>query len=292
MPPSNGTNFRTPEIISAAIKSKSGLPRIMGILNVTPDSFHEASRIQHTEKAVSAAQTMWKDGATWVDIGGESTRPNAEPVSIEEEISRVIPVIEAIREVNQNDLISIDTRNYEVAKKAIEAGADMINDVSGLRDSRMYEYILKNKIPVCIMHMQNNPEDMQNSPSYEDVVEEVSLSLTDTASKLISSGFPKELICIDPGIGFGKTQEHNIKLLKAGKSILGTNDVSLLWGVSRKSLIGQLCNLEKTSDRLAGTLGSSALAFNYGIDIIRVHDVKENYELLKVMDSIHNSPID
>ena len=147
MPPSNGTNFRTPEIISEAIKSKSGFPKIMGILNVTPDSFHEESRIQHTEQAVSAAQTMWKDGATWVDIGGESTRPNAEPVSIEEEISRVIPVIEAIRKVNQNDLISIDTRNYEVAKKAIESGADMINDVSGLRDSRMYDYVLKNKIP-------------------------------------------------------------------------------------------------------------------------------------------------
>jgi len=292
VPPSNGTNSRTPDIISEAIKSNSGCPRIMGILNVTPDSFHEASRVQHIDQAISSAIKMWRDGATWVDIGGESTRPNAEPVSIEEEISRVIPVIEAIRKVNQNDLISIDTRNYEVAKKAIEAGADMINDVSGLRDVKMYDYVLDNKIPICIMHMQNNPHNMQNSPNYLDVVNEVSETLIETTSRLISSGFPQDLICIDPGIGFGKTQEHNVKLLKAGKAILGKNQFSLLWGVSRKSLIGQLCELEKTSDRLAGTLGSSAIAFNYGIDIIRVHDVKENYDLLKVMDSIHNSPND
>ena len=264
----------------------------MGILNVTPDSFFSESRVSGVENAVIKAKLMIEQGATWIDIGGESTRPGAETITIDEEINRVIPLISKLRELNPDIMISIDTRNYEVAKKAIEAGADMINDVSGLRDVKMYDYVLDNKIPICIMHMQNNPHNMQNSPNYLDVVNEVSETLIDTTSRLISSGFPQDLICIDPGIGFGKTQEHNVKLLKAGKAILGKNQFSLLWGVSRKSLIGQLCELEKTSDRLAGTLGSSAIAFNYGIDIIRVHDVKENYDLLKVMDSIHNSPND
>ena len=262
----------------------------MGILNVTPDSFHADSRYDAVEDATEKAIQMWNQGATWIDIGGESTRPNAQPVSIEEELNRVIPVIKSIREKNSEGLISIDTRNAEVAIKAIEAGADLVNDVSGLKSKEMFDFVVENKIPVCIMHMQNNPLNMQENPIYDDVIEDVTKELTRTVKKMLELGYPSDLVCIDPGIGFGKTHPHNLALLRAGRDLLGDLNCSILWGVSRKSMIGKICEAEDTNDRLAGTLGSTALAYNYGIDLIRVHDVKENSDLLKVMNEIHSRP--
>lgn len=290
MPATNGSDLRTPRLISEALRAENGVPKLMGILNVTPDSFHANSRFDAVENATDKAIQMWEEGATWVDIGGESTRPNAQPVSINEEIDRVIPVIEAIREKNQTNLISIDTRNAEVAIKAIKAGADLVNDVSGLSSEDMFNFVVENKIPVCIMHMQNNPTNMQDNPDYDDVVGDVSKELRTTVDRMLEKDYPIDLICIDPGIGFGKTHSHNLALLKSGKQLLNDLECSLLWGVSRKSIIGKICDAENTDERLAGTLGSTAIAFNYGIDLLRVHDVKENSDLLKVMDAIHRSP--
>ena len=290
VPATNGSKFRTPKLISKSLRMENGIPKLMGILNVTPDSFHADSRYDAVEEATEKAIQMWNQGATWIDIGGESTRPNAQPVSIEEELNRVIPVIESIREKNGEGLISIDTRNVEVAIKAIEAGADLVNDVSGLKSKEMFDFVVENKVPVCIMHMQNNPLNMQENPVYDDVIQDVSNELTITVQRMLDLGYPSDLICIDPGIGFGKTHSHNLALLRAGRDLLRDLDCSILWGVSRKSIIGKICEAEDTNERLAGTLGSTALAFNYGIDLLRVHDVKENSDLLKVMNEIHNRP--
>lgn len=290
VPATNGSNFRTPKLISQSLRIENGIPKLMGILNVTPDSFHADSRYDAVEEATEKALQMWKQGATWIDIGGESTRPNAQPVSIEEELNRVIPVIESIREKNGEGLISIDTRNAEVAIKAIEAGADLVNDVSGLKSKEMFDFVVENKVPVCIMHMQNNPLNMQENPVYDDVIQDVSNELTITVQRMLDLGYPSDLVCIDPGIGFGKTHSHNLALLRAGRDLLGDLDCSILWGVSRKSMIGKICEAEDTNDRLAGTLGSTALAYNYGIDLLRVHDVKENSDLLKVMNEIQSRP--
>lgn len=259
---------------------------IMGILNVTPDSFHEQSRMATVEQAVETALEMWQKGATWIDIGGESTRPNAEYVSVEQELQRVVPVITALRLRNQTGLLSIDTRRPEVARAALDAGADIINDVSGLRDSEMVSLVLEKQCGVCIMHMQGEPQSMQKKPSYDDCAREVSTQLLETARGLIAAGLPAELIVLDPGIGFGKLLEHNIDLLQRHELFRGIEGFSLLWGVSRKSMIGQLTGHEDPNQRLSGTLGVAAMAYYQGIDIVRVHDVQEHVDLFKVLNSI------
>lgn len=259
---------------------------IMGILNVTPDSFHEQSRMATVEQAVETALEMWQKGATWIDIGGESTRPNAEYVSVEQELQRVVPVITALRLRNQTGLLSIDTRRPEVARAALDAGADIINDVSGLRDPEMVSLVLEKQCGVCIMHMQGEPQSMQKKPSYDDCAREVSTQLLETARGLIAAGLPAELIVLDPGIGFGKLLEHNIDLLQRHELFRGIEGFSLLWGVSRKSMIGQLTGHEDPNQRLSGTLGVAAMAYYQGIDIVRVHDVQEHVDLFKVLNSI------
>lgn len=259
---------------------------IMGILNVTPDSFHEQSRMATVEQAVETALEMWQKGATWIDIGGESTRPNAEYVSVEQELQRVVPVITALRLRNQTGLLSIDTRRPEVARAALDAGADIINDVSGLRDPEMVSLVLEKQCGVCIMHMQGEPQSMQKKPSYDDCAREVSTQLLETARGLIAAGLPAELIVLDPGIGFGKLLEHNIDLLQRHELFRGIEGFSLLWGVSRKSMIGQLTGHEDPNQRLSGTLGVAAMAHYQGIDIVRVHDVQEHVDLFKVLNSI------
>ena len=286
-----GGNFG-PQIVHRA-RISAGLHRdetdschVMGILNVTPDSFHEESRQNTLESAVETGLQMWQKGATWIDVGGESTRPNADAVSIEEELQRVIPVIEALRASNADGLISIDTRRPQVAQAALDAGADLINDVSGLRDPEMVKIVLDSGCGVCIMHMQGTPQTMQDQPSYADCAKEVSLQLLETARGLVAAGHPPECIALDPGIGFGKKLEHNIELLQRHELFRGVEGFAVLWGVSRKSIIGELTGHAKPSERLSGTLGVAALAHFEQIDIVRVHDVEEHIDVFKVLNAL------
>lgn len=258
-------------------------PQIMGIINATDDSFFEGSRVNSSE-AVERALAMWDAGATWVDVGGESTRPGAEPVPLEVELTRVVPVIEALRNRRPTALISVDTRHPEVAKQALLAGADMVNDVSGLRNPAMVDLVVAEGCAVCIMHMQGEPGTMQNEPHYEDCVKEVSASLEGMRERLIERGHPAELIVLDPGIGFGKTQAHNLELLNAGKSIASNVETPVLWGVSRKSIVGHLTGRERAEDRLSGTLGLAAVAQRLGVDILRVHDVEAHIDLFNALE--------
>ena len=251
-------------------------PLLMAIINATPDSFHKSSRGGGVEEGIA----HFAAGADWVDVGGESTRPGALPITIEEELERVIPLV---RELSKHGPGSIDTRNHQVAKAAIAAGAAMINDVSGLRNPLMFDLVVQSGVAVCIMHMQNNPENMQKSPQYDDVSQQVSTELLNTARRLVDAGHPKELIYLDPGIGFGKDLNHNIQLLQAFDLFRGDEGFSLLWGVSRKTMIGQICDQEDSEDRLAGSLGVAAFAQLNGIDILRVHDVREHADFAKVM---------
>ena len=259
---------------------------IMGILNITPDSFHSESRRFELEDSVKRGIEIWDYGATWLDIGGESTRPGASPVDTEEELRRVIPVIKSLKERRPEGLISIDTRRAKVAREAINAGAEMINDISGFSDPEMIDVVLETGCAVCIMHMQGEPEKMQENPEYNNCVEEVSSFLFDKAQELVESGHPKELIIIDPGIGFGKLLSHNIQIIKSIETLTESNFSTLL-GVSRKSMIGQITGKQKTEDRLPGTLATSAFAFYNKIDIIRVHDIDENVDLMKVLNELN-----
>ena len=267
-------------------RRSDGFPRIMGILNITPDSFHADSRVDSVDDALSRAKQMVEDGADWLDIGGESTRPGAEPVGIDEEMNRVLPVIKAVRTAFPNVGISIDTRRAAVAKAALVLGADMVNDVSSLSDPNMADVIIENKCPVCIMHMQGLPENMQNNPSYGDVVSEVRERLDITAKKLVDLGLNPDIIVTDPGIGFGKLLEHNLSLLTAGKEISPRQDMPLMWGVSRKRMFADLIGRSASEERLAGSLGIAAMAPSKGVDIIRVHDVREHADLYATMRAI------
>ena len=258
-----------------------GRCRLMGILNTTPDSFHAASRVD-LDSAIERGLEMWASGADWVDVGGESTRPGAEPVDEEEEIKRTIPVINALRKANPTGLISIDTRRVGVARAALDAGANMVNDVSGLRDPDMFDLVVERGCAVCIMHMLGEPGNMQNNPDYEDTFTEVYNSLNSVASALAENGHDSNLICLDPGIGFGKTLTHNLELLHSRSN----SNYSILWGVSRKSMFDHLLGREKSDERLAGTLGVAAHAMMEGVDILRVHDVKEHSDLLTTLATL------
>tara|TARA_X000001036_G_scaffold119534_1_gene113004 strand:- start:5956 stop:6762 length:807 start_codon:yes stop_codon:yes gene_type:complete len=254
-------------------------PQVMGIINSTPDSFHAASRKGDLERA----REMFENGADWIDIGGESTRPGAEIISIEEEIRRTIPLV---KEVSKFCNVSIDTRNVEVAKLALEAGAKMINDVSGLREESMQELVLETECHVCIMHMLGEPGNMQDNPQYADVVKEVNSMLISKARELVEMGHSMDKIHLDPGIGFGKKLQHNIDLLNSSSDL---KPYSVLWGVSRKSMIGEICNQTDTANRLSGSLAVAAKAFYEGIDIIRVHDVREHVDLFSVLEKLEES---
>ncbi len=264
--------------VNMAVLEGSGKsrPLVMGIINATPDSFHKSSREGGVEKALQ----MIAEGADWIDIGGESTRPGANPISIDEELSRVIPLVS---EISKHCKVSIDTRNHQVASKALEAGASMINDVSGLRDPAMFELVIDSGCEVCIMHMLGEPGNMQKDPKYEDVNHEVNHYLISKARELVERGHSIDKIHLDPGIGFGKTLEHNIQLLQSSENL---RPYSILWGVSRKSMIGQICDQPETENRLAGSLAVAAKGFYEGIDIIRVHDVREHSDLFAVLEKL------
>ena len=268
-------------------RRNDGFPRIMGILNITPDSFYADSRVDSIDDALARAKQMIEDGADWLDIGGESTRPEAEEVGIDEEKNRVLPVIEAVRNAHPGVGISIDTRRASIAKAALDLGADMVNDVSSLSDPDMANVIIEKKCPVCIMHMQGLPENMQNNPSYADVVIEVRQRLETTAGKLLDLGLNAEMIITDPGIGFGKLLEHNLSLLSAGGKIVPKQNMPLMWGVSRKRMFADLLGRTDTKDRLPGSLGIASMAPSKGVDIIRVHDVREHADLYEAMRAIN-----
>ena len=263
-----------------------GFPRIMGVVNVTPDSFHTDSRSADTSQAVSVAIRMVADGADWIDVGGESTRPGAKPVTVEDELGRVIPAIERIRVELPEICISVDTRRAEVARRALEFGADMVNDVSAMSDPGMLDVIVEFGCPVCLMHMQGMPESMQDDPKYGDVVGEVRSYLTDTTSRLVGAGVHPSRIVVDPGIGFGKTLDHNLALLSSGRGIVPDRQMGLMWGVSRKSMFRDLLGRERSEERLAGTLGVAAASMQKEVDIIRVHDVTEHSDAFVAMKAV------
>ena len=260
-----------------------GFPRIMGIINATPDSFFSESRVNSLESIVEKAIEMANNGADWIDIGGESTRPGATLVTADEEMKRVIKAIESIRDELPNIGISLDTRKAEVARNGLIHGADLINDISSLSDPQMLDVVIENKCPICIMHMQGSPENMQHNPSYGNAVREVGECLMGTSNELIQAGVKPEDIINDPGIGFGKNLSHNIELISSGRDIISDNKMSLMWGVSRKTIFADLLGRDETKDRLAGTLGVAAMAPKKGVDIVRVHDVAEHYDLYSTM---------
>jgi dihydropteroate synthase len=277
-----GDDARRERLARAIRPDNDGLPRLMGILNVTPDSFHVSSRVSGDE-AVKRGLQMFEAGATWVDVGGESTRPGAEPVSHEEEMARVLPVIRQLKAANPEGLVSIDTRHGSVASAAIQAGADMINDVSGLRDPGMMDVAVNTGAAVCIMHMQGTPQTMQDDVQYDAVVLDVHAALFSTASELVARGHPSELVCLDPGIGFGKEHHHNLALLDGGEDLTDGGQWAVLWGVSRKSVVGHLTGHADPEDRLPGTLGLAALACLRGVGVLRVHDVEPHRDMLAAL---------
>ncbi len=268
-------------------RQRDGFPRIMGILNITPDSFHADSRVDSIDEALARAQQMVEDDADWLDIGGESTRPGAEEVRVSEEMNRVLPIIEAVRKAHPDVGISIDTRRASVAKAALDLGADMVNDVSSLSDPDMADVIIENNCPVCIMHMQGLPENMQNNPTYSDVVIEVRQRLDMTARKLLDLGLDPDMIITDPGIGFGKLLKHNLSLLAAGREIVPKQEMPLMWGVSRKRMFADLLGRTNSKDRLSGSLGIASMAPSKEVDIIRVHDVREHADLYQAMRAVN-----
>ncbi|MDP2600929.1 MAG: dihydropteroate synthase [Deltaproteobacteria bacterium] len=255
-------------------------PKIMGILNVTPDSFSDGGAFLAPADAVKQALQMEKEGADIIDIGGESSRPGSQSISIEEELKRIIPVVQELRRQSQI-AISIDTTKSLVAARALEAGATMINDISaGLGDPEMFFVAAKYQVPVCLMHMQGKPQTMQNSPHYDDVVEEVKRFLALRIEVAVKTGIPKNKIIIDPGIGFGKRLGDNIALLKNCDRFQGLG-CPILIGASRKSFIGQITGAP-VQDRLPGSLAATAIATQKGASILRVHDVAATKNFLLV----------
>ncbi len=258
-------------------------PLVMGILNVTPDSFSDGGRYFQFHQALKRALALAEEGADIIDVGGESTRPGSEPVSLEEERRRVIPLIKEIsREVDIP--ISVDTYKPEIAREALEAGASLINDIYGLRQPGMLNLIEEVKVPVVIMHMQGTPRDMQKNPFYEEVVSEVATFLVKQAKKAEAAGLSQEEIIIDPGIGFGKTLQHNLSLLSRLEELTSLG-YPLLIGHSRKSFIGLVLD-EPVEERLEGSLSVSSLATIKGASILRVHDVKANIKAIRMAWSI------
>ncbi len=262
----------------------AGHPLIMGILNVTPDSFSDGGRFIDAEKAVAHALKMEADGADLIDIGGESTRPGASAVDLKDELKRVLPVMHAIRQQSRIP-ISIDTTKSQVARAALDAGVEMINDVTfGDGDPEMFDVVADYPCLYTGMHMQGTPRNMQDRPLYADVVKEVGEYLEDRADLLAEKGFAQTRIVIDPGIGFGKSDAHNLSLLRKISELKRTG-YRLMIGTSRKSMFGRLMNLD-VEERLIPSVISAVLAVRQGADIVRVHDVAETRMALQTADLI------
>ena len=253
-------------------------PRIMGILNITPDSFSDGSRFNQLDSALFHAEKMIAEGAAIIDVGGESTRPGAAYVSEQEELDRVVPVIEQLSQ-KLDVMISIDTYKPAVMAAACQAGAHLINDIKALQEPDALKVAAQSQALICLMHMQGEPQSMQNHPVYKDVVEEVSDFLNNRVAECLAVGIAPEKLLLDPGFGFGKTLEQNYELL--GRLNEVQSDYPLLIGVSRKSMIGNLLN-RSVDERLAGSIGAALYALAQGARIIRVHDVQATCDAVNV----------
>lgn len=258
-------------------------PQVMGILNTTPDSFSDGGSYTQLESALAQVERMIVDGASIIDIGGESTRPGAEDVSEEDELARVIPVLIAIKQ-RFDVLVSIDTSKAAVMIAAIAAGADMINDVAALQNQGCLAAVAQSDVPVCLMHMQGLPRTMQNNPSYDHVINDIVAFFQQRIEACVSAGITRERIILDPGFGFGKTLEQNFHLL-ANLSKFSQLKLPLLIGISRKSMIGNLLNRD-VKQRLAGSLSAAIIAAQQGANIIRVHDVEATVDALTVLQAV------
>lgn len=268
---------------------KFDTPKVMGILNVTPDSFSDGGKFSELDEAIRQAEEMVNAGATFIDVGGESTRPGACLVSLNEELDRVIPVIEKI--TNYLDVVvSIDTSKASVMSQAVQSGASMINDVRALRnEGALSAAILAAKdfnVPSCLMHMQGEPQSMQNKPQYHGVVEEVSDFFEQRIEECAKAGLERRHMLIDPGFGFGKTLDHNYQLLKHLQHFNSFN-MPVLVGMSRKSMIGNLLKRD-INQRLAGNIATATIAATAGVEIIRVHDVVETMDAIKVVNKLRS----
>jgi len=261
-------------------------PVVMGILNVTPDSFSDGGQHFSLHQAEKRALAMQQEGASIIDIGGESTRPGAKAVGLDEELERVIPVIERLASILEIPL-SIDTSKPEVMRAAVNAGAGMINDVMALQHDNALDVVVgfDSSIAVCLMHMQGSPRSMQASPAYKQVLDEVLEFLAQRISQCLAAGLRQSQLLVDPGFGFGKTLEHNLSLL-ANLSAFRQFDLPVLTGISRKSMIGGLLDNAAVDERLFGSIAAAVLAYERGAQVIRVHDVKETVDALTVTRAV------
>ncbi|GBC91757.1 Dihydropteroate synthase [bacterium HR15] len=274
-----------PEVLQRLRHALGKRTLVMGVLNLTPDSFYDGGRYTTLERALARAEQMIAEGADILDIGGESTRPGSEPVPMDEELRRTLPVIEAI--ASRSDIaLSIDTTKSEVARRALQAGAHIVNDISGMTfDPHMPEVVAEAGALAILMHIKGTPKTMQQNPTYDDVVREVRDTLAQHAERAQQAGIPKEHIWLDPGIGFGKTLAHNLQLLRHLPDLKALG-YPVLVGTSRKSFIGLILGGLPPEERLEGTLATLALAVAWGADAVRVHDVKEAVRAVKVADAL------
>jgi dihydropteroate synthase len=264
-------------------------PRIMGVINVTPDSFSDGGRLlgdgPDLHRITDIARSMLADGAALLDVGGESTRPGAVDVTVDEELRRIIPVVERLVELGA--VVSVDTSKSEVAERALAAGAHLINDVTGGRDAAMLDMVATDGAAFCVMHMQGTPRTMQTAPSYRDVVAEVGEYLVERVKACRRAGIAGDRLVIDPGFGFGKTLEHNLALLR-NLSRLRIDGVAMLVGMSRKSMIGAVTG-RPVESRAVGSAAAALLAVQRGADIVRVHDVAATADALRMLAAIEGA---
>jgi dihydropteroate synthase len=261
-------------------------PHVMGILNVTPDSFSDGGKYNSLDNALAQAEKMIEAGVSIIDIGGESTRPGAPDVTLEEELERVIPAIKAIR-ARHDVWISIDTSKAEVMRQAVAAGADLINDVRALQEPGALEVAAEAGVPICLMHMQGQPRTMQANPTYDDLLQDVSDFLQERIATCEAAGISKDKLILDPGFGFGKTLEHNYQLL-AHLDKFHTLGLPLLAGMSRKSMIFKLLG-KKPADCMVGSVTCATIAAMKGAQIIRVHDVEDTLEAMQIIKMMNNN---
>ncbi len=262
-------------------------PHVMGILNTTPDSFSDGGSYTSLDNAIVRAKQMIDAGVSIIDIGGESTRPGAPEVTLEEELRRVIPIVKAIREFNQEVWISVDTSKAEVMRQSVEAGADLINDVRSLQEPGALEVAAKANVPVCIMHMKGQPKTMQINPEYDNVQDEVETFLLEKLAICEKAGIARENVILDPGFGFGKSLEHNYHLL-ANLEKLHRFGLPILAGMSRKSMVFKLLE-KKPADCMVASVTCATIAAMKGAQIIRVHDVEETLEAMKIIQMMNKN---
>lgn len=260
--------------------------QVMGILNITPDSFSDGGRFQERDAALWHVEQMLAEGADIIDVGGESTRPGSEQVSVQAELERVVPMVAAIRE-RFDAVVSVDTSKPEVMLAAVEAGADLVNDVCALREPGALEVCARMSVPICLMHMQGQPRTMQQAPHYEDIVGDISCFFSERIVACEQAGIARDRLILDPGFGFGKTLQHNVGLLRRLDefSVFG---LPILVGVSRKSMIGALLGERPVDGRLHGSVAAAVIAAMKGANILRAHDVGATVDAVKLVNAVMN----